>query len=64
MAHAAFDDLDLVEVSDLEIRRPGPSTRSIPSMTSCEAESVDLIVGADLAGQLTTGTRRRSSATL
>lgn len=55
MAHAAFDDLDLVEVSDLEIRRPGPSyTIDTVYDVDAEAESVDLIVGADLAGQLDT----------
>lgn len=53
MAHAAFDELDLVVVSDVEIRRPGPSytidtVREL--LESCD--QLDLIVGADLATQL------------
>jgi len=53
MATAAFGDLDLVEVSDREIRRDGPSytidtVREL--LTDCDA--VDLIVGADLSEQL------------
>jgi nicotinate-nucleotide adenylyltransferase len=53
MAHAAFDDIPLVEVSDLEIHRGGPSytidtVREL--LVNCEA--IDLIVGADLATQL------------
>jgi nicotinate-nucleotide adenylyltransferase len=53
MAHAAFDDLDLVEVSDLEIRREGPSYTLDTVRELLEiADAVDLIVGADLANQL------------
>ena len=55
MAHAAFDGLDLIEVSDREIVREGPSytvetVREL--LTGCD--TVDLIVGADLASQLDT----------
>lgn len=53
MAHAAFDDLPLVEVSDIEIRREGPSyTVDTVREFLHDAEAVDLIVGADLATQL------------
>lgn len=53
MAHAAFDDLDLVEVSDVELRRQGPSyTIDTVRELLDEADCVDLIVGADLATQL------------
>jgi nicotinate-nucleotide adenylyltransferase len=53
MAHAAFDDLELVEVSDLELRRSGPSyTVDTVRELLVDAESVDLLVGADLATQL------------
>ncbi len=53
MAHAAFDELDLVEVSDLELRRSGPSyTVDTVRELLEDAEAVDLIVGADLATQL------------
>ena len=53
MAHAAFDDLPLVEVSDLELRRAGPSyTIETVRELLTEADDVDLIVGADLATQL------------
>ena len=53
MAHAAFDDLALVNVSDLEIRRTGPSyTIDTVRELLDEADEVDLIVGADLATQL------------
>lgn len=53
MARAAFDDLDLVEVSDREIVRAGPSY-TIDSVRELleVADHVDLIVGADLAEQL------------
>jgi nicotinate-nucleotide adenylyltransferase len=53
MAKAAFDDLDLVDVSDREIRRDGPSY-TIDSVRELlkEYDNVDLIVGADLAEQL------------
>jgi nicotinate-nucleotide adenylyltransferase len=53
MAHAAFDDLDLVHVSDVEIRRDGPSYTVVTVKELLrEADNVDLIVGADLAMQL------------
>jgi nicotinate-nucleotide adenylyltransferase len=53
MAHAAFDDLAHVEVSDLEIRRDGPSYTVDTVRALLEgADSVDLLVGADLATQL------------
>lgn len=53
MAHAAFDDLALVEVSDLEIRREGPSyTVDTVREFLRDAEAVNLLVGADLARQL------------
>ena len=53
MAEAAFGDLELVEVSDREIRRVGPSyTIDTVRELLTDAESVDLIVGADLAEQL------------
>ncbi|MGH3731865.1 MAG: nicotinate-nicotinamide nucleotide adenylyltransferase [Acidimicrobiales bacterium] len=53
MAHAAFDDIALVEVSDLEIRRTGP-TYTIDTVREllANADALDLIVGADLASQL------------
>jgi len=53
MAEAAFGDLDLVEVSDREIRRDGPSY-TIDSVRELlvDWDAVDLIVGADLAEQL------------
>jgi nicotinate-nucleotide adenylyltransferase len=53
MAHAAFDDLALVEVSDLEILRQGPSyTVDTVRELLAVANTVDLLVGADLAAQL------------
>jgi len=53
MAHAAFDDLALVDVSDLEIRREGPSyTVDTVRELLKDADAVDLVVGADLATQL------------
>jgi nicotinate-nucleotide adenylyltransferase len=53
MARAAFDDLDLVEVSDREIRREGPSyTIDTVRELLNDCDEVDLIVGADLAEQL------------
>ncbi len=53
MARVAFSDLDLVSVSDRELRRVGP-TYTIDTVTELleEAEAVDLIVGADLVEQL------------
>ncbi|HTT60053.1 MAG TPA: nicotinate-nicotinamide nucleotide adenylyltransferase [Acidimicrobiales bacterium] len=53
MAHAAFDDIELVEVSDMEIRRPGPSyTIDTVRELLVNSAALDLIVGADLAAQL------------
>jgi nicotinate-nucleotide adenylyltransferase len=53
MARAAFDDIPLVEVSDLEIHRSGPSyTIDTVRELLVTAEAIDLIVGADLADQL------------
>ncbi len=53
MAEAAFDGLDLVVVSDREIRRAGPSyTIDTVRELLREADEVDLIIGADLASQL------------
>jgi nicotinate-nucleotide adenylyltransferase len=55
MARAAFADLDLVEVSDREIRRDGPSyTIDTVRELMNDCDEVDLIVGADLAEQLNT----------
>jgi nicotinate-nucleotide adenylyltransferase len=53
MARAAFDDLDLVEVSDREIIREGP-TYTIDTVRELlnDCDEVDLIVGADLAEQI------------
>jgi nicotinate-nucleotide adenylyltransferase len=53
MAIAAFGDLELVEVSDREIRREGPSY-TIDTVRELleECDAVDLIVGADLSRQL------------
>lgn len=53
MAHAAFDDISLVEVSDMEIRRPGPSyTIDTVRELLVNDHTLDLIVGADLASHL------------
>jgi nicotinate-nucleotide adenylyltransferase len=53
MAHAAFDDVVLVDVSDLEIHRSGPSyTVDTVRELLVTAETIDLIVGADLVAQL------------
>ncbi len=53
MAKAAFDSLALVDVSDQEILRTGPSyTVDTVRELLEEADHVDLIVGADLAEQL------------
>lgn len=53
MAHAAFDDIPGVEVSDLEIHRAGPSyTIDTVRELLARAPAIDLIVGADLATQL------------
>ena len=53
MARAAFGDLPLVEVSEREIVRSGPSyTIDTVHELLEEADEVDLIVGADLTAQL------------
>lgn len=53
MARAAFEGLELVEVSDREIRRPGPSYTIDTVRELLEiAGDVDVIVGADLLAQL------------
>ena len=53
MAHAAFDDLPLVTVSDREIVRAGPSyTVDTVRELLADAREIDLVVGADLAGEL------------
>ena len=53
MARAAFGDLELVEVSNREIRREGPSyTVDTVHELLKDCDSVDLIVGADLSRQL------------
>jgi nicotinate-nucleotide adenylyltransferase len=53
MAHAAFDGLALVEVSDIELHREGPSyTVDTVRAFLNDADAVDLLVGADLATQL------------
>lgn len=53
MARAAFEGLELVQVSDREIRRPGPSY-TIDTVRELleEARDVDVIVGADLLAQI------------
>ena len=53
LAHAAFDDIALVAVSDREIRRGGPSyTVETVRELLPEAASIDLLVGADAAATL------------
>ncbi|MFZ1062961.1 MAG: nicotinate-nucleotide adenylyltransferase [Acidimicrobiales bacterium] len=53
MARAAFDGLALVEVSDREIRREGPSY-TIDTVRELleDCDEVDLVVGADLVEQI------------
>ena len=53
MARAAFADLDLVQVSEREILRDGPSytVDTVRELLS-DADEVDLIIGADLVDQL------------
>lgn len=55
MAEAAFGGLDLVRVSDREIRREGPSY-TIDTVRELleEADTVDLIIGADLVERIDT----------
>jgi nicotinate-nucleotide adenylyltransferase len=53
MAHAAFDDIGLVDVSDMEIRRSGPSyTIDTVGELLGDDQTLDLIVGADLVSHL------------
>jgi len=53
MARAAFGDLELVEVSDREIQREGPSyTIDTVHELLAEADEVDLLIGADLVAQI------------
>ncbi len=53
MARAAFEGLELVEVSDREIRREGPSyTIDTVRELLVNSTSVDVIVGADLVTQI------------
>ena len=53
MARAAFEDLALVEVSEREILREGPSYTIDTVRELLEvADEVDLLVGADLATQI------------
>jgi nicotinate-nucleotide adenylyltransferase len=55
MAQLAFGGLNLVEVSDREIRRAGPSYTIDTVRELLEvADQVDVIVGADLAPQIDT----------
>ncbi len=53
MAHAAFDDLEGVDVSDREITRPGP-TYTVDTVRELCATGLDveLLVGADAAASL------------
>jgi nicotinate-nucleotide adenylyltransferase len=53
MARAAFSGLDLVRVSDREITREGPSY-TIDTVRELleECDALDVIVGADLVGQI------------
>ena len=53
MARAAFGGLELVEVSDREIRREGPSyTIDTVRELLVDCDEVDVIVGADLVEQI------------
>lgn len=53
LAHAAFDDLPGVEVSDREIRRAGPTyTVDTVEELIAEGHDVELILGADAAAGL------------
>lgn len=65
MAHAAFDDIEGVEVSDREIRRNGPSyTIDTVRELLDAADAVDLVIGADLAGNLDSWHQAAELATL
>jgi nicotinate-nucleotide adenylyltransferase len=53
LSHAAFDGLELVSVSDLELRRSGPSyTVDTVKELLVDAASVDVLVGADAAATM------------
>ena len=53
MAHAAFDGMPGVQVSDIEVRRSGPTyTFDTVTELSASASTVTLIVGADVLSQL------------
>ncbi len=65
MAHVAFDGLELVHVSDREIRRAGPSyTIDTVLELRGECDEVDLIVGGDLTSQLDSWHRAAELAAL
>ncbi len=55
MAHAAFGDIDSVDVSEREIGRPGP-TYTVDTVRELRAEgyAVELLVGTDAANSLPT----------
>ena len=55
LAEAAFDQLALVEVSDRELRRSGPTyTIDTVRELTADGDRVDLIIGADLVDRLAT----------
>jgi len=65
MAIAAFASMPLVRVSDREIRREGPSyTIDTVRELLGEFDEVDLLVGADLAGQISSWHDAATLATL
>lgn len=65
MAHAAFDGMPGVEVSDIEVRRSGP-TYTIDTVEELRSSvrSMTLIVGADVLAQLPRWHRAAELATL
>jgi nicotinate-nucleotide adenylyltransferase len=65
MAHLAFDDIEGVEVSDLEIIRPG-ATYTVDTVRELVSASwsVELLVGADAASGLDTWHQANDLATL
>ena len=65
MAIAAFASMPLVEVSDREIRREGPSYTIDTVRELFEVfDEVDLLIGADLAGQISSWRDATTLATL
>jgi nicotinate-nucleotide adenylyltransferase len=53
LARAAFSGLALVEVSDMELRRTGPSyTIDTVRALLTEADSVDVLIGADVVARI------------